>query len=221
MSRRIVDGKLPVPSPKANKGGVKSLLELNDELESKILSALRLGTSVGTAGAFNGISYETLRQWVLKGMEKPESRYGAFIANVKKAIAEYELRDLSVIDAHVQGRPAQYLMEPARDENGAVIWEEAPRKAKGKDPGFVGKPLMVTARDGDGRPILKASEIKSDWRAAMERMSRRLPRYWARRDENFDADGILTPDNKKADSKEALSFEQKVKQARDQLEDDV
>lgn len=214
MSRKLVDGKVPIPHPDADKGGRKSILELDDALEERILNALKIGSSVGTAAAFNGLSYEVIRNWVLKGKEFPESRYGAFIQNVQKAIAEWELRDIAVIDRHANGRPAEFLMEPARDNKGNVVWEVLPTHKT------AGKPIMVVARDDEGRPIIKSQEIKSDWRAAMERMSRRMPRYWARTDKN-DIDGVLTLDNKKADSKEAMTFDERVAQAMKKLEEDV
>lgn len=211
MSRRLVDGKQPtrvIPE----KAGRTSNLELDDTIETKILNSLRIGANVNTAGAFAGVSYDALRTWVLKGKENPDSRYGAFIKKVEKAIAEHEMGDLAVIHAHANGRPAQYEMEVVRDHDGKIIYESP------------GKPLMQIARDGNDNPILKSSEIRSDWRAAMDRMSRRFPRYWSRTDlidVQHNHDSILTLDSKKAESKEALSFEQRVEAAMKKIRADI
>ena len=204
--RRIVAGKQIV----VDEGGRQSMLELDDDIEGRILNALRIGASVSTATAFQGLCYDTVRYWVLRGKEDPSGRYGQFISRVHKAIAEWEMRDLSVIDAHAHGRPAQYMMDPVRDSEGNLVYESP------------GKPLMQIARDADGNPILKSEEIKSDWRAAMERMSRRMPRYWSRRDQNsLEIDGVMTLDNKKADSKEAMTFDERVRAARKRVEEDI
>lgn len=215
MSRRLVDGKLPKPK-KGSKAEKKMLtgrptkMEIDPELVKKLRNAILLGAPVLTAAALNDISYETMRSWVLKGKEQPDSEHGALLKVLSKAIAEWEIRDLSTWDAHISGRPAQYLMQPMLNQKGEPIFDRE------------GKPMMEYVRDSEGNPILQASEIKSDWRAAMERMSRRKPRTWAQK-LNVDLDAVLTFDNKEkeANPKEALSFEQRIAQAVQELEDEV
>lgn len=215
MSRRLVDGVLPKPK-KGSKAEKKMLegrpnkLEIDADLIKRLRNAILMGAPVITAAALNDVSYETMRLWVVKGKEDPTSEYGALLRVISKAIAEWEIRDLSAWDQHIAGRPAQYLQQPMIDEKGKVV--------TGPD----GKPLMEYVKDGEGRPILQSAEIKSDWRAAAERMSRRKPRSWAQR-LNIDQDVVLTFDNKERDAKpeEALSFEQRIAKAVADLEEEV
>lgn len=211
MSRRLVDGKLPVKGKDANKGGAPSMIELDPSLVPKIESALRMGAPVLTAMAFNGISYDTVRLWVIKAHKEPNSIYGELFKRVERAIAEWEVKDIAVIEAHAVGRPAQYEMEVVRDKKGNIVYDDKK------------KPLMQIARDKEGNPILKSPAIKSDWKAAMERMARRKPKSWSRRDQvdfNFDPDAVLTFDNKKQETKEAKSFEQSVAEAIERFDDE-
>jgi hypothetical protein len=211
MSRRLVDGKLPVRKKDAAKGGRPNMLELDPSIIPKVEAALRMGAPVLTAMAFNGISYDTVRLWVIHAKQNPESIYGELFSRVNKAIAEWEMKDISVIEAHAMGRPAQYEMEVVRDKKGKIVFDENK------------KPLMQVARDAEGNPILKSHAIKSDWKAALERMSRRKPASWARRDQlsvNFDQDAVLSFDNSKVETKEAMSFEQAVAKAMEKFDEE-
>ncbi len=210
MSRRLIDGKVGKPKKGSDPGGRPTKFEIDPELPKKLRQAILIGAPILTAAALHDISYETMRGWVLKGKEDPSSEYGALLKIIQKSIAEWEARDLSVIEAHAVGRPAQYLQQPMRNEAGEVVL------------GPEGKPLMEYVRDAEGNPILQAAEIKSDWRAAMERLSRRKPRSWAKQ-LNIDLDAVLTFDNNEREAKpaEALTFEQKIAQAVKELEEEV
>lgn len=208
MSRKLIGGQLPSKPPKTTRAGPPSLLQLDPDIINRIESALRIGSRVEAAFALQGISYDALRQWVLKGKEDPLSEYGQLIGRVQRALAEYEFRDLAVLEAHAQGRPAQFEMEPARDSDGTVLKDHE------------GKVIMVVARTKDGEPIIRSPAIKSDWRAAVERLSRRLPQWWARQDQVI-VDAIMTFDNKQPETKEAMTFEQKVMDAYRRAKEDV
>lgn len=205
MSRKLLDGKNPTKPPDANKGGAPTLL--TPELMENIVAPLRIGARVPTAAAFNNVSYDVMRNWVLKGRQDPDSIYGVLIKKVEKAIAEWEMRDISVIEKHAMGAPAEYEKEVVRNSNGDVVMVD-------------GKPLMQVARDADGNPIIKSHAIRSDWKAAIERLRSRLPKYWGR--DKIDLDVILTFDNSEREAKplEALSFEQRVAAAAKKLEED-
>jgi len=209
MSRKLIDGKHPVPRKGANPGGRPTKFEIDPDLVQRLRQAILMGAPVLTAAALNDISYDTMRSWVLKGKENPESEYGALIKILQKAIAEWEIRDLSVLDAHALGRPAEYVQEQ-------VVVDGKP--LFGPD----GKPIMRIVTDAEGRPIIKRSEIKSDWRAAMERMARRKPKQWGAR-LGIDLDAVLTFDNKEKEvnPKEAMTFEQRIAEAVRELEDEV
>lgn len=182
--------------------GRPSKLEIDPDLIKKMRNAILLGAPIVTAAALNDISYETMREWVLKGKEDPSSEYGALIRQLQKAIVEWEIRDLSAWDAHIHGRPAQYLTQQ-------VVVDGKPLT----DPN-TGRPVMEIVRDGEGNPVIQASEIRPDWRAAAERLARRKSKTWAKQI-NVDLDVVLTFDNKEREAKpaEAMSFEQRVAMA--------
>jgi hypothetical protein len=206
VSRRLVDGQLPKRSLVKTKIG--DITDLTPELIAKIIKPLQIGASVTTASAFNGVHYDTMRMWVLKGKEHPETIYGELIRAIEKAIAEWEVRDISVLEKHAMGAPAEYQMDVVFDEHGQLIRDAS------------GNPVMQVARNKDGNPIVKRSEIKADWKAALERLSRRKPRYWASRD-TASEEAVLTYDNKKPETREAITFEQRIAEAIDKLEEDV
>lgn len=210
MSRRLVDGKLPQRKKTAKKGGRPNKMEIDPELMNKLRNAVLMGAPIVTAAALCDISYDTMRAWVLKGKEDPSSSYGELLRILNRAIAEWELRDLSVIDAHAHGRPAKYAMKPVLDGKGKPVFDHE------------GKPLMEYDRDAEGNLVLLQSEIKSDWRAAMERMARRKPRMWGRH-LNVDVDAVLsfTNEEREVNPKEAMSFEQRIAEAVRELEDEV
>ncbi len=185
--------------------------ELDRSLIKKIIAPLRMALPVVSAAALQGISYELIRLWILKGKEEPNSIYGELVKSIEQTWAEWETRDLSIIDQHATGRPAEYEMEVVRTRKGEIL----------NDP-KTGQPLMQVARDSEGNPIIKRHAIQSDWKAALERLSRRKPRYWSRKDPiDLDGEAVMTFDNKKPETKEAISFEQRIAQAIEKLEEDV
>lgn len=215
MARRLLDGKhgKPEKGSEAEKrmlAGRPSKIKLEPGLIKNLRNAILLGAPVLTAAALNDVSYEVMREWVLKGKENPDSEYGELVRILSKAIAEWEIRDLATWDAHIKGRPAQYLMQPMINNQGEPVYDQD------------GKPVMEYVKDSNGNLILQSAEIKSDWRAAMERMSRRKPRTWAQK-LNVDLDAVLTFDNnqREVNPKEALTFEQRIAQAVEELEDEV
>lgn len=214
MSRSLVTGQHPKPKTKeAEKRmhkGRPHAVELTPDVIKKMRNAILMGAPVITAAALNDIPYYTLRRWVTRGREEPESEYGEFLAVISKAIAEWEVRDLSAWDQHVVGRPAQYLMQPVINKDGDPVI------------GSDGKPIMEYVRDGEGNLIMQSAEIKSDWRAAAERMARRRPKVWGQK-LGIDLDAVLTFDNNDREEKpvEALSFEERIAQAVKELEDEI
>jgi hypothetical protein len=190
-NRRLVDGKNPREmenyEPAKNTGRPKIPKELTPELIEKIVGPLRLGAPIPTAFELFDIPYVTLRYWATRAKEEPDSLYAELLNTVRKAVAEYEIRDLSVIDKHVIGAPAEYKSKPVLDSKGNFILDEK------------GKPMTILERDAEGNPILLKKEIPSDWRAAMERLSRRKPRYWAKTDQEYH-DQILKDDESQAKS---------------------
>lgn len=211
MSRKLVTGKQPVPSKDANKGGRKSLLELNPDLLEKIRKPLLIGMPIYTSVALQRIGHDTLNLWVTRGFAEPDSIYGEFLSMCNQGVAEWQLRDLSVIEAHAQGRPAVYEMRVARDSKGDPIKDRE------------GNVIMEPALDGQGNPIVKVAAIKSDWRAAVERLARRKPAIWANHENKFDYDKIIDVNNKPKPNEghDNKTLEEMVSIAMKQAEDEV
>lgn len=213
MSRRLVDGKRPQPPEGANKGGAPT--KLTQDIIDKIVQGVRIGAPVLTATALQGLSYETVRNWIILGVKSPDSLHGAFLQAVNTAVAQWEIGDIAVIHRHANGAPAEYMMEPVRDNKGNVVFT---KDAKGNKVA-----LQQPVRDGDGNPVLVKSEVRSDWRAAMERLSRRKPRHWQRREQlsiNSDPDEVLKFDNTQVGTEEKKSFETEVAEAMVKFDDE-
>lgn len=163
-----------------------SILELNPELITKISDICKMGSYIEVAAAMNGIGYSTLRMWVTKARENPDSLYGEFARAMEKAVSSAEIRDLATIDQHAHGRDAIYEMEPVFE------YILGPDKLPIPDPsgGFLkqiakdhnGKVIQKLARDSKGDPILKRAEVKAQWTAAAWKMERRNPARWGRKD---------------------------------------
>lgn len=197
MSRRLVDGKMPEKGPDANKGGRPAIIDIDKDIIERIAAVIRMGQFVTTACQINGISYDTLRRWVNLGRENPDTLYGELFRVVTKAIAEADVRDLSVIDAHGTGRPTEYLMRPVKDAFGQVQMDGN------------GKPIMEPVTDANGMPIKVREEIKSNWQAAAWKLERRAFSKWGRWDgEQVDDPLKIEAQNPKEQEKEVISPEQ-------------
>lgn len=209
MSRKLVTGKHPVISPD-KRGRRKSALELTPDLMDKICKPLLIGLPIATSAALQKVGHATFNSWVNKGFADPDSIYGDFLTACEKNIAEWQLRDLSVIEAHAQGRPAVYEMRVARDSKGDPI--------KDKE----GNVIMEPALDKAGNPIIKSEAIKSDWRAAVARMERRKPNIWANRDNKYDHDNVIDVSKKPVTNDEDdKPLQDMVALAMKQAEDEV
>ncbi len=192
MSRRVVDGVMPQNG--------KLYLETQPEIVDKICNVLRIGSHIEVAAAINGIGYNTLRSWIIKGKEDQESIYGKFYQAVEKAFSEAETRDLATIDQFANGRDAVYEMEVVRDSNGSIE-----RTADGK-------PMTQVARDSEGNAILKRSEIRPNWQAAAWKLARRYPKRWSSVDRGEESSVMDTEQDQVApQEKEIITVEQKHK----------
>ena len=194
MSRRLVDGKLPKPK-KGSKAEAKMLqgrpaeIELTPKLADKICAVLRIGAHADIAGAINGVPPSTMRYWIIKGTEDPKSLYGAFLNRIHQTIAEFEGKSLLSLNNAAMGSPAEYLMEPVKDNKGNPVFL--------KD----GKPLMQPVRDAEGNPIITKQEIKPDPKIIQWLLERRAAKRWGRKDHIMvDLDDILNVQKDKTPS---------------------
>lgn len=231
--KSVAKNKAIKPQVTPNKVGrpMESGYILDAKKIEKVMQALKMGVHLDVAAAMNKIAPNTLTRWIRMGREDPDSRYGEFLADVERAMAEAEMRDLHSVDAFANGRDAVYVMEtvdvvvygddgkPMVDKNGNVVMTVL------LNPD--GTPVMRPAKDQDGKPILKRSEIKPDWRAAAWKLERRAPQRWGRfliEDPNKRLDPslesnskeVITPAMEQAAIEEAMLLAANLKE----LEDD-
>ncbi len=135
-----------------------------------IVNAIRMGSHFDVACYLSGLDPKTAKSYVIQGRENPNGIHAKFLRDITQALAEAEIRDLSVIDAAAQGRPAQYLMVADKDAAGNPIYDQT------------GKLQMVAQLDEDGKPIKTRNETYSQWTAAAWKLERRAPKRWGRYD---------------------------------------
>lgn len=75
---------------------------LNPEVQDTIVTAIRAGNYIETAAAAAGISKETLYDWLRQGAKAKEGKFKDFSDSVQKAMADSEMREVSVLD-HAMG----------------------------------------------------------------------------------------------------------------------
>jgi hypothetical protein len=163
-----------VPRPKRKsriKGRPKegtTILERDPSLIKKICDAIRAGCYVETATLLQNIGYSTMRQWVARGRDKPDTVFGELFRELEKAVAQQEALAVSVIHLHAQGRPAEYERRPRRDSNGNILYMPD------------GKPEMEIVYGPEGKPIVIREEIRPTWQAAAWKLERKHPDRWSK-----------------------------------------
>lgn len=117
----------------------------------KILQALRAGNYRETACRYAGISYATLRKWMLKA-EEPDApaEYVEFVAAIEKAEADAEVADLALI---------RRAASDQRDDDGNITargsWQAAAWIRERKNPERWGRreATKVELSGPDGGPV--------------------------------------------------------------------
>lgn len=86
-------------------------IKLNEQIQNKIITAIRAGNYIETAAAYAGITKSTLYDWLKRGerekqrvaknprnrIRKEEAIFVGFSNAVEKALAEAEIRDVAII----------------------------------------------------------------------------------------------------------------------------
>lgn len=197
MSRKVIDGQVPVVPEDRDKGGRPT--DLNQELIDKIKKVMLVGTPPDVAMALFDVSSDLMRLWVNKAIAEPEGYYGALIRQIHQTVAEYEYRELVVLEQSIRGRPAKYLMEEKLLKGKPVLDSK-------------GQPLMVPVLDGNGSAIVLQAEIKPNAEMALKRLERRLPK-WAKTI-NINMDVALQGDSTEREVSEVddeMSFKEMVR----------
>lgn len=133
---------------KKNKVGAPP--KLNRELILRITDYLRRGAYVETAVASAGVHKSAYYKWVKKGVGQKIGIHRELVDAIDKAMADAEMRDLTIVDKSATGTPAEYL----KDENGKLVINSS------------------------GDPVLVKPYLKSDWKASAWRLERRNPKKW-------------------------------------------
>lgn len=126
--------------------------KFDSALADKIVSAIKAGGYVETAAAFAGVSKDTFYQWLRQGAKASSGQFKEFSDAVGRAIAESEMRYVSVV---------------AKAASGYEVVREKTVTEIGSD----GKLHTTTTVD-------KSHEFNPP--AAMWWLERRFPRRWGR-----------------------------------------
>ncbi len=202
MPRKKQPGKVEQahvsPGRDVSLGGVP--VKADEEKLKIIVNALRMGSHFEIAACVAGLSAKSVRNYMLRAREEPDSIYGLFLREITRAMSEGELRDLSVIDSAAQGRPAKYLMIPKVDMNGKVVLDQ------------YGNTVMEAQLDGDGKPICIQRESFPQWQASAWKLERSKPKRWGRYDrvmiddvQDFQDDGRVKTEEEKIDAGETAA----------------
>ncbi len=140
---------------------------LTVSLIQKLEGYITYGLSLPAAAGLAEISYDTLREWLNKGKAFNTGIHGELFRRLAKAAATSETEFFDSIKKSAVGRPAEYLMEPLRNEKNEIVMVDD-------------KPFMTPAKDKDGNPILIRREIMPDYRAAQWHLERRNPKVFGR-----------------------------------------
>ena len=109
-------------------------LELNPELQIRIVTYIQAGAYVETSAAAAGICKDTFYDWLKRGAAG-EIPFKGFSDAVQKAAAEAEVRDLAIIDKAARGG----------------TWQAAAWKLERRNPKAWGRRTVIE-RPGDSEP---------------------------------------------------------------------
>ena len=128
-------------------------LELDPEIQTRIINFIRAGSYVETAAAAAGVDKATLYRWLKRGAEGQEP-FATFSNQVESALAEAELRDLARID-----RAAEHA------------WQAAAWKLERRNPDAWGRHQYTEMTGADGGPIKYEQLCESEVDAEIKRLS--------------------------------------------------
>ncbi len=88
--------------------------KLTPAIQEKIVQALSIGSYRGDAAEYAGIDPKTLRRWLVRGIQEPESEYGDFRSAVLEAESRAKVTAMSCITKASRGgdwKAAAYWLE--------------------------------------------------------------------------------------------------------------
>jgi transposase len=116
--------------------------KLTPALQATIVLALQSGAYVETAAAFAGVDRQSLFSWMKRGRKQKRGIYHDFLGAVEKAMADAELRDLTVINkaasAGIWQASAWRLERKFPKKWSRRVFVEQPKESKPKAPKVIG-----------------------------------------------------------------------------------
>jgi hypothetical protein len=131
-------------------------LEIDPTLGQRILTYLRTGSYLETAAEAVGLDASTIHRWLARGA-KGQEPFSTFAADVRRATAEAELRDLARIDR-------------AADES----WQAAAWKMERRNPKAWGRREYNEVTGADGGPIRYEQLEETELDAEIKRLAAEL-----------------------------------------------
>jgi len=129
--------------------------KLTPEIQKKIIEAVKAGNYYEAACAYAGVSYSTLRGWIVKGEKAKSGKYLKFLEAVRQAEAEAEARIVLQWQKAMpeDWRAAQAFLERRYPER----WG---KKDIVKHQGDNENPITYTVKFVDGHPDPDHREIR-------------------------------------------------------------
>lgn len=96
------DAQQPEPESEKPRGRGRPT-KLTPAIHATIVEAVQRGNYLETAAALAGLDAATLRRWVKRGTDEPDSAFGRLADAIRRAQAESEDRDLTALAAAADG----------------------------------------------------------------------------------------------------------------------
>lgn len=163
MAKKKIEGATLTGKKRKAASGRK--VAITPEIIENVIFSLKAGCYIETAAAYAGISRSTLYQWMKRGQREKrrlqkkrtrpyvsEAQFVIFVDAITRAMAESEVRDVSVIAQAANGGYKYTEKKVKKDSNGNIISEELVEKT-----------------------------AAPQWQAAAWRLERKNPKKWGRR----------------------------------------
>ena len=157
-------------------------LELNPELQTRIVTYIQAGCYVETAAAAAGICKDTFYDWLKRGATGQEPFKG-FSDAVEKAAAEAEVRDLAVVDKAARGgtwQAAAWKLERRNPKAWGRRSVPQPAILDGSDPVLDLLAAMKADDRTPGLPLMSEQELVAEAEALMAEVQAAIDRSGVR-----------------------------------------
>lgn len=125
-------------------------IQLTIEVIEQAERLYRIGIQDNAIANYLGINPKLMKEWLIKGASYDRGIHGEFFRRCAKAVTGNQLEYVGELRKHAFGTPAEYEYDFVKDKDGKVQKDEH------------GRPLKEIARDDEGKPIIKKSEVKGN-----------------------------------------------------------